>query len=317
MIFRAESAHQVIKRDILSSQADLITTCLSIEQSVANQIQNIKANAAKDRIRTPLNLDRAQYSACFNYITTPVLRQVHANYTSAKRPLQPCTGVFTATTGLLCAHRVDYIQEEGLSLLPDDFHLHWYWDRYAGLPKPLLEPLCIVTYIPSASGRTYSTRRIPSGWEASETRLRRCGSCRGIGHNKASIKCPVNIHNLRAEFSIKPTTQPSPEPLPSLSPSPESAIQPNPELVDTHPIWPYRPELIYRRYIDEKEDWLRAHPDVQPAQYRTARGLEQYSKAWLNENRRYLGFRRLDLETETFLKGRAKWTDKEIEAYLD
>ena len=122
MIFRAESAHQVIKRDILSSQADLITTCLSIERSVASQIQNIKANAAKDRIRTPLNLDRAQNSACINYITTPALRQVHANYTSAKRPLQPCTGVFTATTGLPCAHRVDYIREEGLSLLPDDFH---------------------------------------------------------------------------------------------------------------------------------------------------------------------------------------------------
>ena len=185
------------------------------------------------------------------------------------------------------------------------------------MPEPLLEPLRIVTYIPSASGRTYSTRRIPSRWEASETRLHRCGSCRGIGHNKASIKCPVNIRNLRAEFGIKPTTQPSPEPLPSLSPSPESAIQPDPELVDTRPIWPHRPELIYRRYIDEKEDWLRAHPDVQPAQYRTARGLEQYSKAWLNENRRYLGFRRLDLETETFLEGRAKWTDEEIEAYLD
>ena len=59
MIFRAESAHQVIKRDILSSQADLITTSLSIERSVASQIQNIKANVVKDRIRIPLNLDRA------------------------------------------------------------------------------------------------------------------------------------------------------------------------------------------------------------------------------------------------------------------
>ena len=87
--------------------------------------------------------------------------------------------------------------------------------------------------------------------------------------------------------------------------------------MDTRPIWPHRPELIYKRYIAEKEDWLRAHLDVQPAQYRTARGLEQYSKAWLNENRRYLGFRRLDLETETFLEGRAEWIDEEIEAYLD
>jgi hypothetical protein len=87
--------------------------------------------------------------------------------------------------------------------------------------------------------------------------------------------------------------------------------------VDTRPIWPHRPELIYKRYVEEKEDWLRAHPDVQPAQYRTARGLEQYSKSWLNENRQYLGYRRLDLETESFHEGRAEWTDEEVEAYLD
>ena len=48
----------------------------------------------------PFNIDRAQYSTCFNYITTPVLHQVYSNYTSAGRLLQPRTGVFTATTGL-------------------------------------------------------------------------------------------------------------------------------------------------------------------------------------------------------------------------
>ena len=76
------------------------------------------------------------------------------------------------------------------------------------------------------------------------------------------------MRNIRAELGAEPTTQPSPEPLPSLSPSPESAVQP--ELVDTRPIWPHRSELIHKRYVAEKEDWLRAHPDAQPAQYRTA-----------------------------------------------
>ena len=204
-MLRVEAAHSYIKRFILSSKGDLLMAWLSIEQAIALQIQNIKADAARDRIRTPLNLDRAQYSACFNYITTTALRQVHSNYTSAKRPLQPCTGVFTATTGLPCVHRVDYIREERLSLLPDDFHPHWYWDRYSGLPEPLLEPLHVVTYIPSASSRTYSTRRIPSGWEASQPQLHRCGLCREIGHTKASLRCPVNIRyareQLRAELA--------------------------------------------------------------------------------------------------------------------
>ena len=65
-------------------------------------------------------------------------------------------------------------------------------------------------------------------------------------------------------------------------------------------IWPGRSELIYQRYLADKAAWLIAHPDVRPHQYCKKRGLESYSKSWLNENRRYLGFqRRLDLETET------------------
>ena len=139
------------------------------------------------------------------------MRKVHSNYTGAKRPLQPCTGVFTATTGLPCAHRVDYIREEGLSLLPDDFHPHWYWDRYSGLPEPLLEPLRVITYTPSASSRTYSTRRIPSGWEASQPQLRRYGLCRKIGHTRTSPRCPVNIHHTREELRAESATQITPD----------------------------------------------------------------------------------------------------------
>jgi hypothetical protein len=347
------------------------------------------------------------------------------------RPLQPCTSVFAATTGLPCAHQVDYIRKEGLSLLPSDFHPHWYWDRYSGLPELLLEPLRVITYLPSTSRRTHSTRRIPSGWEGSEPQLRRCGLCREIGHTRASLECPVNIRHarevLRAESAtqipsdlehsdlehsdlehsdsghsnsasqfipratiqaffdsagqsrlklalqsildsgdqlilkstiqsvLESTIQPSPEstvqpipepaspPIPrslvrfSLSPDPEFATQPGPRLLllspspepatyidpipaDSHPIWPGRPELIHKRYIAEKAAWLIAHPDVQPAEYRKVRGLEYYPKRWLNENRKYLGIQRLDLETETlldYIEHPPKWTDEEVEAWLD
>jgi hypothetical protein len=99
--------------------------------------------------------------------------------------------------------------------------------------------------------------------------------------------------------------------------TPESTTQPVPESTDTRPIWPGRPELIYRRYLAEKEAWLIAHPDVQPAKYRAARGLEKHSQRWCNENRRYLGYQRLDLETETLLEDSPDWTNEEIEAWLD
>jgi hypothetical protein len=105
------------------------------------------------------------------------------------------------------------------------------------------------------------------------------------------------------------TPQPVPEPGVS-----EPGV---PEPADTRPIWPYRPELIYQRYLAEKEAWLVAHPGIRPARYRTARGLEHYPKRWLNENRRNLGFWRLDLETETLLEDSPNWTDEEVTAWLD
>ena len=98
----------------------------SIQQAVTNQIESIQNNAAKDRIRTPLDLDQAQYGACFGYITIVALRKAHANFTQKARPFKPCTGVFTATTGLPCAHRIDDVRVLGVSLLPSDFHTHWY-----------------------------------------------------------------------------------------------------------------------------------------------------------------------------------------------
>jgi hypothetical protein len=80
MTYSVESAHALLKRYITSSQGDLLTTWLQIEQAVASQIQNIKDNAAKGRIRTPLHLNRDQYQACFGYITNIALRLVHSNY---------------------------------------------------------------------------------------------------------------------------------------------------------------------------------------------------------------------------------------------
>jgi hypothetical protein len=307
-------------------------------------VKNIKENAAKDRIRTPLHLDQALYHECFHYITTTALRLVYSNYTSTAKPLKPCTGVFTTTTGLPCVHRVDDIRYAGDSLRPSDFHGHWHWDRYLDLAEPVLEPLRIVSYSASTLGRTHSTKRIPSGFEASETRVRRCGLCRLPGHTRASLRCPVNRRNARAELgiTIDSTALPTVPISPALHanygvtgiaeaaleldidagstievqpPSPTSSEAP--AALDTRPIWPGRPELLYKQYLAKKEAWLIAHLDVQPANYRTARGLEVYSVRWCNENCRYLPRERIDLQTETELDEALNWTHEEISAWLD
>jgi hypothetical protein len=106
--------------------------------------------------------------------------------------------------------------------------------------------------------------------------------------------------------SILDAPDPTPEPTPASEPTP-----------DTRPIWPRRPELIYKQYLIEKEAWLTAHPDVQPASYRTARGLEVYSERWCRRNCKYLPKDRLDLQTETLLDQDPDWTIEEISAWLD
>ena len=73
MLYSVESAHALLKRYITSSQGDLLTTWLQIQQAVSTQIQNIKTIAGKERMRTPLRLSRVQYQACFGYITNTAL----------------------------------------------------------------------------------------------------------------------------------------------------------------------------------------------------------------------------------------------------
>ena len=88
-----------------------------------------------------------------------------------------------------------------------------------------------------------------------------------------------------------------------------------PELPDTRPIWPRRPEMIYSKYLADKNAYLIAHPHIRD--YRRARGLEirstQQRKYWA----RFMGLQRLDLETETLVPGRPHWLPEEIDAYAD
>src|SRR5258707_715395 len=198
MLYSVESAHALLKRYITSSQGDLLTTWLQIRQAVSSQIQNIKENAVKDRIRAPLHLSRAQYQDCFGYITNTALWLADINYTSSVKPLKPCTGVFKVTTGLPCAHRINDIRYTGDSLRPSDFHGHWHWDRYLDVLELTLDQIRVINYSASNLSKTHTTRHISSGFKASETWERRCGLCRLPGHTRASLRCPVNMRNVIA-----------------------------------------------------------------------------------------------------------------------
>ena len=108
----------------------------------------------------------------------------------------------------------------------------------------------------------------------------------------------------------------------TIQPVPESTSELTPEstiiIPDIRPIWPGRPELIYRQYLDQKEARLANNPRVKPASYRRSRGLELYSLSWIKQRRKGLPIWRLDLDTETLLKEDiAEWSNEEVSAWLD
>ena len=87
--------------------------------------------------------------------------------------------------------------------------------------------------------------------------------------------------------------------------------------VDTCPIWPGRPELIYQAYLAEKEAWLAANPTVLPLQYRHKRGLPKWSESWCRQNKKFLPYQRLNLQSETLIPGDPNWSYEELRAWLD
>jgi hypothetical protein len=88
---------------------------------------NIETLTASQHRSVPLNLDRVLFRGVHRVVTWYAMQRVQAHYKSMKVPLKPCTGTFTRSMGLPCAHIIN--ERKPLdSLHPQDFDPHWFWD---------------------------------------------------------------------------------------------------------------------------------------------------------------------------------------------
>ncbi len=224
--------------------------------------------------RIPVDIDEKLYQGCFGVITWHALRLVQRHLESISLPLQPCTGSFTRSMGLPCAHICDIKRATG-GLIPSDFHKHWYWERESTL-RPLLDPLQARKQH-TGNLRVARTGRILSRGEEQTKRQPICSACHRQGHTMSNRNCPLKLlqesiatqNQMLLDMEVVARQLPAPAAPPATSAHPAPAAPAAP--VAPEPLSPDRPGVLIQAYLAEKTAWLTQHPTVRPTEYRKVR----------------------------------------------
>lgn len=202
---RGEGIHALVKGHISISTRDLFQAWRMIKALILNQIKDLHANQAHQHATIPIELSRVQYSQIHGLVSHEAQRLVQDQFTLLKDNgalLSPqCTGTFSRSLGLPCAHKLRDMIAADEVLTREHFHQHWHLQRpNQPIPQHLLEPLSRVDRLVARSNKpTSSTRREPSGFETinidnpQQKTIRKppqCTRCNKIGHTRISKACP-------------------------------------------------------------------------------------------------------------------------------
>ena len=219
---RGEGSHWMLKRDLGTSVADLLTVIRSFERTVTHQHELFKKALDQERINKPTSMLKSFLVG--NVLTKAsqhALRKViniHDRYLSlgrGKEEIPPlCSGNTKRTMGIPCIHVIMECIEMQRPLSLDQFHEQWYLYRPEDLPPVnprmiVLEPRVVAsgrgrpagaTNIPTTqpTGRQdTSTRREPSAFERvlSQEEPRRRGRGRGRGSERVQPYTQPNGDN--------------------------------------------------------------------------------------------------------------------------
>ena len=94
-----------------------------MEAAIRDRLMNIEVSAAAERGSTPLTLDRKLFQSVFGVVTWHALHKVVDHCQTTEYPLKPCTGLFTQSMGLPCAHICD-AKRHLRGLVIEDFDKH-------------------------------------------------------------------------------------------------------------------------------------------------------------------------------------------------
>jgi hypothetical protein len=202
---RLEGLHRTVKRQLNGPRGTLFTVYQAIRLSVQLQFNQIKRSMARDGIFILTQLAGKRFiQRCHRQISRYALTEFSKQWeifknASDKQPLSVCTHRFTKGWGIPCAHEIDRRIKLGLQFTPDDFDSHWHVDsEFRPPPRPFID-----VQEPAICPRT-TTKRLPTALELARKKIndarpagssRRpptCSSCKSVGHNNRSLKCPKN-----------------------------------------------------------------------------------------------------------------------------
>ncbi|KAI9922238.1 hypothetical protein PsorP6_001571 [Peronosclerospora sorghi] len=142
---RVEGAHSRLKRYVKKSNSDLLTVFDSMHRAFEQQHRQLQSKQCNQQIRRVMDLNHPIYSNVQLKISRYALFQSNLQYRKVlaasslqdPSPLADCTGAFTRTMGIPCAHATAEIPD-GQKLQMSDFRQHWWLARQQ--PALIREP---------------------------------------------------------------------------------------------------------------------------------------------------------------------------------
>jgi hypothetical protein len=220
---RVEDIHWLLKSHLKKSTLNLFEAWRAMKHALLNQLAELRSSQASQQMRTPIELSGSLYSAIRGWVSHEALRKVEEQRKLLlKEHLPICTGAFSRSHGLPCAHTLKALQKQNQSLRLEHFHTHWHLNRH-GVHRLLLEPRHRPDRIAAGSSTRRpqsSTQREPSAFEAVQATTRpkaqpKCSRCHQIGHKMTSKTCPQRYEELLKPLA--PTAQARPLPTTSSS----------------------------------------------------------------------------------------------------
>ncbi|KAL2891664.1 hypothetical protein HOO65_011022 [Ceratocystis lukuohia] len=140
---RVKGIHGLLKDHLKTSKLDLFEAWKAIKHALLSQLSELRSNQTRQQMRIPVELSGTLYSMVRGWVSNEALRKVENQRKLLIKTSPPlsvhCTGSFTRSHGLPCAHFLQNLIGQDQILQLEHFHSHWRLKR-DDTPQLLLEP---------------------------------------------------------------------------------------------------------------------------------------------------------------------------------